>query len=450
MTEITDQNHALEQLLDYVKRERGFDFTGYRRPSLTRRIDKRILEASCEGYPDYLALLEAEPQEFAELFDMILINVTSFFRDPAAWEYIENEIVPRIVETKPRDEPIRVWSTGCSTGEEAYTVAIVLAEVLGADAFRERVRIYGTDVDENALATARAASFAVEQLHPVPDELRARYFEPADDSRMVVRPELRRAVIFGRHDLIQDPTISRIDLLMARNTLIYFSSRSQDAILEGFHFSVNERGFLMLGSGEAVAARSQLFEPVDLKRRVLAPLPKSADGRSPRLRLVSAADGRESAAPAQLGEQLREPVIDLSPVAPPPELETNEGELRSATEALETTNVELQSTNEELETMNEELQSANEELETLNDELRRRPNDLGRVDQLMESLPVTQLAEVLRRVLEGGDVSERLVDASTDGGNTIRFRVTCSPLRDGTRVRGAILVMEEQLADESG
>src|SRR5204863_4578108 len=178
-------------------------FTGYKRPSLTRRIKKRLEEVECGGYSEYLALLEAEPSEFADLFDTILINVTSFFRDAATWDYVRGEIVPRIIEQKVDGDPIRVWSTGCASGEEAYTAGIILAEALGEHAFRDRVKIYGTDVDNDALATARHAAFLPEQVEAVPEELRSKYFEPGDSKQMIVRPELRRALIFGRHDLVQ-------------------------------------------------------------------------------------------------------------------------------------------------------------------------------------------------------------------------------------------------------
>jgi len=309
-----ERNDELEALLDYIKRERGFDFTGYKRPSLTRRIDKRIQEAGCPGYVEYLSLLEAEPQEFAELFNTILINVTSFFRDAETWAYVREEIVPRLLETKAPDEPVRAWSTGCASGEEAYTVAIVLAEALGENEFRDRAKIYGTDVDEQALTSARAGTFRAEQLDPVPTDLREKYFEAADSDRMMVRPDLRRAVIFGRHDLIQDPPISRIDLLLARNTLIYFSTKSQEAIVENFQFSLNDTGYLLLGRSEAVAGRSKLFEPVDLKRRVFAPLPRSGDFRNRLLTLMRDTDDGDTS-PAHLTERLRETGFELSPVA---------------------------------------------------------------------------------------------------------------------------------------
>ena len=309
-----EQDGDFEALLHYIKRERGFDFTGYKRPSLVRRVEKRMQDVDCATYADYLGLLEAQPHEYAELFDTILINVTRFFREPSAWEYVQKEVVPRILEGKGQNDPVRIWSTGCASGEEAYTAAIVFAEVLGDEAFKDRVKIYGTDVDEDALSTARKAQYRTDQLDPVPEPLRARYFEPAQDGVNLVKPDIRRAAIFGRHDLVQDPPISRIDLLMARNTLIYFSSATQDAILKDFHFSLNGSGFLLLGRSEVVTGRAHMFEPVDLKNRVFAPVERGGDFRN-RLLTLMRGDGAVDEGATQLTERLRETGFELSPIA---------------------------------------------------------------------------------------------------------------------------------------
>ena len=305
-----------EALLEYIKRERGFDFTGYKRPSLTRRVDKRMEDVGAASYRDYLSLLEAQPQEYEQLFDTILINVTSFFREPATWEYIHDQIAPRIVADKDGDGAIRIWSTGCATGEEAYTAAIVFAEVLGEDGFKERVKIYGTDVDEDALRVARKGMYKAEKLEAVPEQFRSRYFDSVDGEMSFVKPDIRRAVIFGRHDLVQDPPISRIDLLSARNTLIYFSGPTQDAILRNFHFSLNSRGFMLLGRSEVVTGRTSAFEPVDLKNRVFAPLERGGDFRNRLLSFVHEETAEtDEAAAAQLTERLRETGFELSPTA---------------------------------------------------------------------------------------------------------------------------------------
>jgi two-component system CheB/CheR fusion protein len=257
----------LDLLLDFVKRNRGFDFTGYKRSSLERRIVKRMEEIGVTSYAEYLDHLEVQPDEFALLFNTILINVTAFFRDAPTWEYLRTDVIPQLLANRPAGAPIRVWCAGCASGEEAYTIAMVLADTLGEAAYRERVKIYATDVDEEALQTARAASYPAKSVESVPKEALDRYFDRFD-GRYVFRPELRRTVIFGRNDLVQDAPISRIDLLICRNTLMYFTAETQSQILRRFHFGLDDSGVLFLGKSEMLITHGDVFQPVDLKRRV--------------------------------------------------------------------------------------------------------------------------------------------------------------------------------------
>jgi len=260
----------LEPLLDYLKRTRGFDFTAYKRSSLNRRIRKRMQTVAVPDFGEYIDYLEAHPEEFQHLFNTILINVTSFFRDEAAWQFLASDVIPRIVAG--RDELIRVWSSGCASGQEAYSTAILLAEALGAERFRQRVKIYATDVDEEALAQARQALYTPKEVEDVPPPLLANYFERTPH-HYVFNKELRRSVIFGRHDLVQDAPISRVHLLVCRNTLMYLNSDAQARILARFHYALNGVGFLFLGKAEMLLTHSHLFSPVDLKHRVFVKVP---------------------------------------------------------------------------------------------------------------------------------------------------------------------------------
>jgi two-component system CheB/CheR fusion protein len=264
---------AFEALLGYIRSNRGFDCTGYKRPSLLRRFGKRMGELKIRDYAEYRDYLEAQPEEFVALFDTILINVTGFFRDQPAWDYIRSEVVPRVVDARGPAEAIRVWSTGCASGEEAYSLAILFSEALGEKRFQDRVKIYATDIDESASTEGRHATYPAKALEGLSAELRDRYFETADQ-RYVFRPELRRAVIFGRHDLLQDPPISRVDLLASRNTLMYFNPEAQARILTNFAFALRDTGFLFLGKSEVLMTRTNLFVPVDLRRRVFAKVPR--------------------------------------------------------------------------------------------------------------------------------------------------------------------------------
>ncbi|HUQ82784.1 MAG TPA: CheR family methyltransferase, partial [Gemmatimonadaceae bacterium] len=270
----SERNGELDALLDYLKRVRGFDFTGYKPASLTRRIEKRMQAVGAESYGDFIRLLDEQPAEFDYLCNTVLINVTAFFRDSVPWEALQRDVLPQLLASKNETDPIRVWSAGCATGEEAYSLAIVLAEALGPEAFRERVKIYATDVDEQALAVARHATYDAKQVEPIDAALTEKYFERLD-GRYTFRKDLRRLVIFGRNDLVQDAPISRIDLLVCRNTLMYFNASTQAKILSRFHFALSETGYLFLGRAETLLAHSDAFTPVDLKRRIFAKIPKT-------------------------------------------------------------------------------------------------------------------------------------------------------------------------------
>jgi two-component system, chemotaxis family, CheB/CheR fusion protein len=305
-------NERFEALLEYLQRTRGFDFTGYKRPSLMRRVSRRMQVVGLQDFGDYLDYLEVHPEEFMQLFNTILINVTGFFRDPAAWEYLGREAIPRLLAGKGADEPIRAWSAGCASGEEAYTVAIVLAEALGLDAFRRRVKVYATDVDGEALTQARQANYPIRALQSLPPELREKYLEPAG-GRYVFRPDLRRAVIFGRHDLVQDAPISHLDLLVCRNVLMYFNAETQTRILARFHFALNDSGILFLGKAELLLTHANLFSPVDLRWRIFAKVPRLS--LRDRLLLQTQAGDVEASNHLTRQVRLREVSFDTAPTA---------------------------------------------------------------------------------------------------------------------------------------
>jgi two-component system CheB/CheR fusion protein len=306
---VTDPD--VEPLLDYLKRTRGFDFTGYKRTSLERRIQHRLEEIGIATYAQYIDHLEVNPEEFAFLFNTILINVTSFFRDPPVWDYIQTEVVPRIAESKVEREPFRVWCAACASGEEAYTIAMVLAEALGIDYYRECVKIYGTDVDEDALTTARHGIYDAKQLDAVPNEVRERYFEQTN-AKYAFRADLRRTVIFGRNDLVQDAPISRVDLLICRNVLIYFTAEAQTKILERLNFALRDEGVLVVGKSEMLVKQTELFRALDVKMRTFQKLARRAPRERYAFVLQAGADGEMGADGEVAG--IRDAAIDTAPV----------------------------------------------------------------------------------------------------------------------------------------
>ncbi|RPI11239.1 MAG: PAS domain-containing protein [Zetaproteobacteria bacterium] len=418
---ITEQSRGFEALLEHLTRYRGIDFTGYKQSSLLRRVMGRMDVVGVGDCAEYLAYLDGHPGEYTALFDSILINVTGFFRDEAAWGYVRETLLPDLLALKPAEEPVRVWSAGCASGEEIYTLAMLFAEVLGPEAFHHRVKIYATDVDEEALAQARQAVYNDQDLASVPAAFRSRYFETAG-SRHVVRANLGRAIVFGRHDVMRDAPISRVDLLVCRNTLMYFDREAQGRILTRFHLALVEAGYLFLGKAELSPAHSHVFQPVSLKhhifRRVSTPdrhegaerghtdaISDRAIQRYPQLggapttRALAETGALSGVGPACAGAPVRHgvPGDDRRTVrepgwsarrlpAVPADLEALNAALLVTNEELETSNAEFESTNEELGSMNEELHSTNEELETLNTDLHRRTTELGTTNSILQSV----------------------------------------------------------------
>jgi two-component system, chemotaxis family, CheB/CheR fusion protein len=300
-----------EAVLTYLKETRGFDFTGYKRNSLARRVRRRMAQVGVDDFGEYVDLLQVNSEEFGALFNTILINVTSFFRDEEAWEALSEEVVPALLAERDPEDPIRIWSAGCASGQEAYSLAMVFADALGPERFRQRVKIYATDVDDEALAQARQASYAANEMGNVSEKQIEQYFEQ-QGNRYAFRKDLRRSVIFGRNDLVQDAPISRIDLLVCRNTLMYFNAETQAKILGRFHFALGPRGLLFLGKAEMLLSHSRIFDPLDLKRRIFRRTTGSASGVG---HLISQAFVQERHTEVGSLDDLREHAFSTSPVA---------------------------------------------------------------------------------------------------------------------------------------
>jgi two-component system CheB/CheR fusion protein len=298
-----------EALLLYLKQTRGFDFTAYKRTSLMRRVTVRMQTVGAVGFANYQDYLEVVPEEFTRLFNTILINVTTFFRDPPVWEYLSAHVLPDLGGAADLAEPLRVWSAGCASGEEAYSMAMLLAERFGLDQFRDRVKIYATDVDDEALNEARQAAYPERALENVAPELVARYFDRHED-RYTVSKDLRRSVIFGRHDLIQDAPISRVDLILCRNVLMYFNAEAQGRIVSRFHFALAPDGVLCLGKAETLLSHAVMFSTLDSKRRVFTKVE-----RFPPVERPATPATRAGAGAGAQSWRLREAAADVGSVA---------------------------------------------------------------------------------------------------------------------------------------
>ncbi|MBW4662605.1 MAG: chemotaxis protein CheR [Chroococcus sp. CMT-3BRIN-NPC107] len=262
-------DRELDNFLEYLKQNRGCDLTLYKHSTLQRRLGVRMHQIGISSYGSYLDYLKHHPDELACLLDTIFINFTGFFRDFDAWEYLANEIIPKIISRKKPHEPIRIWSASCASGEEAYTLALLFVEALGIEQYLQQVQIYATDVDEAALKQARQQRYTNSEVAGVPPALLSKYFEPTPQG-YVFNPTLRRRVIFARHNLLEDAPISKLDLLVCRNTLMYFKHEAQVKILIRFHFALNNLGFIFLGKAETLVSRSLLFVPASIKHRIFS------------------------------------------------------------------------------------------------------------------------------------------------------------------------------------
>ncbi len=256
-----------EAILEKVRAARNFDFRNYKRESLGRRIARRMADRRCRSYGDYLALLDRDPQEVDRVVSAMLIKVTSFFRDPEMWRELERKVIPGLLADKRAGEEVRIWSAGCATGEEAFSVAIMFAEALGPAFTNFEVKIFGTDVDEAAIAYARRGVYNAAQVEPVPREYLDKYFVRAAEG-WAVRKEIRRNVVFGVNNLVSDAPISRLDLLLCRNVFIYLDTELQKRVLTRFFYALKSEGVLVLGKAELIPFASKIFEPVDLPWRL--------------------------------------------------------------------------------------------------------------------------------------------------------------------------------------
>jgi two-component system CheB/CheR fusion protein len=301
----------LEHLLTHLRDTRGFDFTAYKRSTLVRRIAKRVAEVGVDSYTAYRDHLEVYPEEFRHLFNAILINVTSFFRDAEAFDHLRTTVIPKVIENSNGGD-IRVWSAGCASGQEAYSIAVLFAETMGRDAFRDRVKIYATDVDEEELTVARTATYSDRDTDGLPAELRKRYFEHVG-GQWVFAKDLRRCVIFGRHDLLSDAPISRVDLLLCRNTLMYFHREAQGRIVERFHYALRDGAFLVLGKAEMLVNFATMFSPLDPKHRVFVKLRAEPGTEQPPTGHTGRVD--RTTAAASPAARLREVSFDQDPTA---------------------------------------------------------------------------------------------------------------------------------------
>lgn len=249
------------ELLTQLKRRFGTDFSAYKSPTLVRRMQRRQLLLNLPSQQAYCEYVTEQPQELDELYQSLLISVTSFFRDPEAFTVLGTALQTAL-QSKPEGETLRIWIPGCATGEEAYSIAFLIHSLLGKTLETYPLQIFATDIDEPALLKARRGYYSAAALEAVPQALREAYFQPQGDGYEVCQ-QIRSQILFAQHDLTQHPPFARLDLVSCRNVLIYFSPQLQKQILASFHYALNADGLLLLGGSESTSSQSKLFLTVD-------------------------------------------------------------------------------------------------------------------------------------------------------------------------------------------
>jgi two-component system CheB/CheR fusion protein len=270
---------GLVRVLDIVHQRTGHDLSLYKRTSIERRLERRLAVHRLTTFDAYADYLDANPEEVELAFRELLIGVTHFFRDEDAFLVLRDRALPHLLAARRPPRSLRAWVAGCSSGEEAYSLAIVIREVLETvGAHDVSVQIYATDIDAGAIGTARAGRYSGNIANHVSPERLARHFVREDDGYRI-RKEIRDTLVFAQHDLITDPPFTRMDVLCCRNVLIYLQPELQQELLPRFHYALNSGGLLVLGVSESVASAEKLFTPVDSKAKVFRSLDAGRGGR---------------------------------------------------------------------------------------------------------------------------------------------------------------------------
>ena len=435
------------EICDILRSQLGHDFSGYRDKTFLRRVQRRMQVVNVATMHEYVLRLRDDHEEGIALFRDLLIRVTSFFRDSGTFETLEQTVIPLLFDGKGADAAVRVWVPGCATGEEAYSLAMLLREHMDTVAGAPKVHVFATDIDEAAIDTARLGRYPSTLLEGLSPERRARFFR-ASQGGFVVTKDIRELCTFSPHNLLRDPPFSRMNLVSCRNLLIYLDANVQAAVIPVFHYSLVPQGVLLLGGSESVSKHTDLFDPLDKHSRIF----QKRDVRSPALHLTGQnfdlhAFGRAEKAgyrssglassnnpghpgslsehrrfnkavavrpqdkttpsfmsfwkrifPLKVGMQRLQSDLDNAQEALhslAEEHQTALEELRSANEELHSVNEEMQSTNEELETSKEELQSVNEELNTVNVRLSEKVDELDAANSDLRNLFVsTEIATI--------------------------------------------------------
>src|SRR5437899_1510596 len=430
---------TMQKIVSLIHEQTGIDFTSYKQSTVARRIQRRIGIAQLANPEDYLEFLEQSPQEAAMLGRDLLINVTRFFRDGEVFDVLRGEVLPALLKRAATRKALRIWVPGCATGEEAYSIAMLMHELVTARGEKWDVKIFATDVDKLSIEYAGRGLYPKSIAADVGPELLTRFFVQ-ENGALQICSGIRRQVVFARQNILRDPPFTKLDLISCRNLLIYLRAEPQKKVMALLHFALQPGGYLLLGPSEAIGDRDNAFDAVNAKMRIFqkrrdsnaqiedavrgvrtaigslnggrgsvsrkgVPLPAESDQtramlvffQEPQVARAAAKSHEFNASSESIGR-----IADLET-----ELESTKEKLQAATEAEDTTHQELEAANEELLAGNEELQSSNEELESVNEELTTLNTEY---QQKISELIVSN--NDLENVLRTSDVATIFLDAA--------------------------------------
>jgi two-component system, chemotaxis family, CheB/CheR fusion protein len=263
-----NENGFFHKILMLIRAGAGVDFTHYKRATVLRRIERRMAMHQLVRMADYFRFLTERQAEMPALFHDLLIGVTSLFRDPQAFDVLAKKVIPRLLEQEQGDAPIRIWVPGCSTGEEAVSIAILLEEAASQSNNHSSIQIFATDVDPDAIEHARRGKYPESIVADVPAELLEKYFVKEENNGYKASKKIRERIVYAVQNLTADPPFSKLDLISCRNLLIYLDASLQQKIFQTFHYTLNQDGYLFLGSSESIGEFSDLFSPVDSRWKI--------------------------------------------------------------------------------------------------------------------------------------------------------------------------------------
>lgn len=327
-----DAESALRRILAFLRARTGHDFSQYKRPTIMRRLARRMQLNRMDRIDDYAIFLRENAEEIQALFADLLISVTTFFRDTPAFNALSETVIPRLFEEEREGDPIRLWVPGCASGEEAYSLAILLLEEASRRDFRPEIQIFATDLDAAALAAAREGRFPSTIEADVSEERLRRFFTREGDHYRV-RKEVRDLIVFAVHSMLKDPPFSRLDLVSCRNLLIYLERDLQTQVLGTLRYALKPHGYLFLGSAETADGATGLFRAVDREHRIYQAIPEAERSMpmlprvtvTPRLDLPPTRGANAPAAPTHSHTALHREALELA--APPSILVDEEGRI---------------------------------------------------------------------------------------------------------------------------